>query len=380
MNIADIAVPEYVEVGVDERLAKVRSLFERENTKGVIVTEDGEYAGVVGEKQLIRSQMEGNMQVSAVMTTAPRVDRHEDIREAARLLIEGGVTIAPVYEGENRYGILTGDAILRAVIDSLDANTVGQVYTADVITITEDEHVGQAINRLRQNSISRLPVVSDAGTLTGVITTNDIVNFAVREGDRQGSGDRSGDIDRMLDLPVYDLMSGPAITARPEETTQTAVERMFDSDISGLVVTPSSDDEEVAGVLTKTDVLRSLTFTERESMDVQISNIDLLGTVSRDHVVESIEQVANKYRKMQVFHAHVRLHEHKEKLRGTPLIQCQIRLRTSEGQVIGTGEGYGAEHGFHVALDKLERNLLEIKGINADEEYRGQLLRKLGEL
>jgi len=47
MNIVDIAVPEYVEVDVSERLAKVRSIFERENPKGIIVTEDGEYAGVV---------------------------------------------------------------------------------------------------------------------------------------------------------------------------------------------------------------------------------------------------------------------------------------------------------------------------------------------
>ncbi|MFB6234264.1 MAG: CBS domain-containing protein [Halopenitus sp.] len=380
MNIADIAVPEYIEVDADERLAKVRSLFERENPKGIIVTEDGEYAGVVGEKQLIRSRMEDDTKVSAVMTPAPEIDRHEDIREAARLLIEGGVKIAPVYEGEKLYGIITGDAILQAVIDSLDANTVEQVYTADVITITEDENVGQAINRLRKNSISRLPVLSESGKLTGVITTNDIVNFVIREQDRQGSGDRSGDIDRMLDLPVYDLMSGPAITAQPGETTQEAVERMFENNISGLVVTPSSSESKIAGVLTKTDVLRSLTYTEREGMDVQISNIDLLDTISRGHVVESIEKVAKKYQKMQVFHAHVRLHEHKEKLRGTPLIQCQIRLRTSKGQVIGTGEGYGAEHAFHVALDKLERNLLEIKGINADEEYRGQLLRKLGEL
>ena len=83
---------------------------------------------------------------------------------------------------------------------------------------------------------------------------------------------------------------------------------------------------------------------------------------------------------MQVQHAHVRFHEHKEKLRGTPLIQCQIRLRTNKGQAAGSGEGYGAEMAFNVALDKLERNVLERKGVQADEEYRGQLLRKLGEL
>jgi ribosome-associated translation inhibitor RaiA len=83
---------------------------------------------------------------------------------------------------------------------------------------------------------------------------------------------------------------------------------------------------------------------------------------------------------MQVHHAHVRFSEHKERLRGTPLMRCQIRLRTNRGQIAGSGEGYGAETAFRVALDKLERNVLELKGIRADAEYEGQLLRKLNEL
>ncbi len=380
MNIADIAVPEYVEVDVDERLAKVRSIFERENPKGIVITEDGEYVGVVGEKQLLRSRMEDDTKVSVVMKPAPSVDRHEDVREAARLLVEGDVKIAPVYEGERLYGIITVDEILRAVLDSLDAITVDQVATEDVIGINEKDRVGQAINRLRENGVSRLPVLNDDGRLSGVVTTNDIVEFVVRDQERQGSGDRAGDIDRMLDLPVYDIMSNPVITATAGETAEAVVERMFANDLSGLVVTPADDDGMVAGIVTKTDVLRALTFTEEESMDVQITNVDLLDTTNREHIVKSIEQVADKYAAMQVMHAHVRFHEHKEKLRGTPLIQCQIRLRTNEGQVAGSGEGYGSEHAFHVALDKLERNVLEIKGVNADEEYRGQLLRKLGEL
>ena len=380
MNIADIAVPEYVEVDVDERLAKVRSIFERENPKGIVVTEDGEYAGVVGEKQLLRSRMEDDTKVSVVMKPAPAVDRHEDVRETARLLVEGDVSIAPVYEGEKLYGIVTVDALLHAVIDNLDAITVDQVATEDVIGINQKDRIGQAINRLRENGISRLPVLNEDGRLSGVVTTNDIVEFVVRDQERQGSGDRAGDIDRMLDLPVYDVMSSPVVTASPPETAKTVVSRMFDNELSGLVVTPDDDDTLVAGMVTKTDVLRALTFTEEESMDVQITNVDLLGTTSREHIVESIEQVADKYAAMQVMHAHVRLHEHKEKLRGTPLLQCQIRLRTNEGQVAGSGEGYGADHAFHVALDKLERNVLEIKGVKADEEYRGQLLRKLGEL
>ena len=136
----------------------------------------------------------------------------------------------------------------------------------------------------------------------------------------------------------------------------------------------------MGGIITKTDVLRALSIREEDHLDVQITNVDLLDTISRQAIRESIEAVADKYAEMQVLHAHVRFHKHKEKLRGTPLIQCKIRLRTDHGQVAGSGEGYGADHAFHVALDKLERNVLELKGITHDEEYRGQLLRKLGEL
>ena len=381
MDIADIAIPEYIEIDVDERLGKVQSIFERENPKGIIVTRDGEYAGVIGERDLVRSRIEDDTKADVLMRSAPRVDRTEDVREVARVLVEGGTKVAPVYEGDALWGIVTADAILEAVLDSLDALTVEQIQTDDVVTIGEKSHVGQAINRLREHGVSRLPVVDEDDDLVGILTTHDIVDFVVRDPDRQGRGDRRGDLDRMLDLPVYDLMTSPVLTTLGSETVEDAVGQMLDNDLSGLVVTPSGEDgDTVAGVLTKTDVLRALTFTEEERMDVQITNVKLLDTISREEIVEGITGVADKYQKMQVHHAHVRFHEHKEKLRGTPLIQCQIRLRTNHGQVGGSGEGYGADHAFHVAADTLERNVLELKGLRADEQYRGQLLRKLGEL
>ena len=375
MDITDIVAEEFVEVDADERLAKVRAAFDQANPKGVIVTEDGDYAGVIGESELVKSRIQDDTKASVLMTSAPRVDYHEDIRETARLLVEGDVNVAPVFRGETLDGIITTDAILEAVLENLDALTVSQIYTDEVITETTAATVGQAINRLREHGISRLPIVDDTDTLTGVITTHDIVNFVVRDENRQEKGDRSGDHDRMLDLPVENLMTSPVLTAELEDAVDGAVEVMFDNGISGLVVT--DDDNGVSGIITKTDVLRALTFTEEESMDVQITNVKLLDSIDRTEIVDSITQVVDKYQAMNVIHAHVRFHEHKEKLRGTPLIQAQIRLRTSHGQLAGSGDGYGANHAFHVALDKLERNVLERKGVNADAKQRGQLIQNL---
>jgi CBS domain-containing protein len=380
MDIADIATREHIEVDVDERLAKVRSLFERENPKGIIVTDDGAYAGVITEGQLVQSHIEDDTKAGAMMKNAPKVERTADVRDVARVLVEGGTKIAPVFEGETLWGIVTEDAILEAVLENLDVLTVEQIYTDDVTTITEGDRIGRAINLLREHGISRLPVVNENDYLTGMLTTHDIVDFVVRNMNKPTTGDRSGDSDRMLDLPVYDVMSSPVTTVTLGDSVREAVEVMLEHDFNGVAVTPGDDERLVAGVLTKTDVLRALSYTEEEHMDVQITNIDLLDTITRDEIRRAVESVVEKYGDMQVQHAHVRFNEHKEKLRGTPLVYSQIRLRTNVGQVAGSGEGYGAESAFYVALDKLERNVIELKGMQATEQYEGQLLRKLGEL
>ena len=381
MDISDIATTEYVEIESETKLGKARSIFEDENPKGIIVTRGGEYEGVLTQKQLLRSHIEDHTKVETLTQSAPKIERTDNIRDVARSLVEGGTKVAPVFESGDLWGVINEDLILEAVLENLDSLTVEQIYTENPITIAEDATLGQAINRLREHGISRLPVVDDDGFLTGVVTVHDVVDFATRNEQRiTGKGDRAGDLDRMLDLPVYDIMSSPVETTSVSESVRDAVERMLDNDYAGLVVTPEDDDRVVGGVLTKTDVLRALSYTEEEVMDVQITNINLLDTISRADIRASIEEISEKYQKMRVRHAHVRFHEHKEKLRGTPLMQCTIRLRTNRGQAGGTGEGYGADQAFSVARDKLERNVLEMKGLQSDREYEGQLLRKLGEL
>ncbi len=385
MNIADIAIQDYVEVDVGTRMGKVRSMFENGNPKGIIVTKDGEYEGVISEREVLQSHVEDDAKVAALTkpsrsSSAPKVDRQENIRETARVLIESNAKVAPVFEHGDLWGVITDDAILEAVLDNLDTLDVADIYTDDPVTLQENDGVGKAINHLREHSISRLPIVNENGYLTGVVTTHDIADFVIRENHKTTTGDRVGDSQRLLDVPVYDIMASPVATTTLDTTVKEAVSSMLEKDYAGLMVTPEDDDRIVIGVVTKTDVLRALTYTEEEQMDVQITNISLLDTISRESIVESIQDVADKYQKMQVMHAHVRFKEHQEKLRGTPLIHCQIRLRTNKGQVAGTGEGYGSENAFRVALDKLERNVLEMKGITSDEEYRGQLLRKLNEL
>ena len=163
----------------------------------------------------------------------------------------------------------------------------------------------------------------------------------------------------MLDLPVRDLMISPVRTIRPSQTLEDAVATMFDVGGSSLVVVSDTDDP--LGIVTKTDVLRSLTWEAEGNRAVQILGASLLDDISYDEVVSMIDKFDTMDRELNVIDAKIHLHEHDEKHRGTPLLLARIRLYTDRGLVMGSGEGYGASHAIHEARDVLERRIRDDK-------------------
>jgi len=143
----------------------------------------------------------------------------------------------------------------------------------------------------------------------------------------------------MLDLPVRDIMVSPVRTIRPDETLDVAVDEMFEIDASSLVVTENGAPH---GIVTKTDVLDSLTWEAGGTRGVQVYGTDLIDDVAYDEIVAMVEKFDDRDHGMNVLDARVHLHEHDETRRGAPLLLARIRLHTDRGLYIASGEGYGA--------------------------------------
>lgn len=391
MDIADAVSTDYVEHDVETPISKLRGSFDEQNVRVVLATADGEFEGVVAQTQLLSSHHPPDEKVGSVLQHPPTVQRTEDVRETARLMVENELRMLPVFEGERFEGVVTAEALLELVEDNLDALDVSDVSTRDLITVGPDSTLGEVINRLRTNSITRVPVLDDDRTPAGVVSVYDVVDFVVRQVDREqsgapegfdahggegsyqgyrsnrGFGERAGEEARLLDLPARDVMSTPARTARPDERLGDAVGRMLDDDLSSLVVV--DDDGLAAGIVTKTDALRSLTWTGEDHIPVQVFNVDALDTLTRADIAERVESIDAKYAEMDVLEVNVVFNQHKERTRGLPLIQASVRLFTDEGRFVGTGEEYGAEAAFGTAADVLEENVLEQKsrGMNTHD-------------
>lgn len=399
MDIAEAVSTEYLTFEPSMPVSKLQGAFEEQTgLRVVVIVGDDGFEGVVTQKQLLSSHHNPDEKARSVMRSAPRVSRTEDVRETARLMVESDLKLLPVFEGEVLYGVTTARDILRLVESYLDALDVSDVYTRDLIYVDPETTIGEVIHILRDHGISRVPVVNDDDEAVGLISVYDLVDFVIREMKREqggshegfdghggtgsaenyhthsgGYGERAGFAARMLDLPAEDVMNEPVATTEAARSLDEVAAEMLAKNYSSLVVS-SSDVNWPLGIVTTTDLLRALTWTEETQLPVQVFNVDLLDDLSREGISERIKDIDSKYEAMDILEANVVLHEHKEQQRGNPLILVTIRLFTDEGRFSGSGEGYGARAAFGEAADVIEENVLEEKA----RDHPRQVARKGG--
>ncbi|WP_254838835.1 CBS domain-containing protein [Natronomonas marina] len=385
MDISEILSPKFTEFDIGTPLSKVSGAFENQELDAVVVTDGDEYRGVVSRRQLASSSNQPSAKVGSQVQHVPTVDRTEDVREVARLMIGSDAKTLPVLNDGRVVGVVTGDAVLEAVRPFLDAATVDDAYTTELISATPETTIGKALNLFREAGIAHLPVV-DEDDLVGMVSLYDVIEFTTRGGsksqggssngfgsrgggqNRGGFGAREGDADRMLDLPVRNLMSDAVATVERSTPLDEVVETMFDREISSLVVTADDTDEPV-GIVTKTDVIEALTWERDDRNAVQVFGLDLLEGMDYDDVSALIESMASKYGEMSVIKASIELQEHKEQSRGVPLVLARIRLVTDRGYFTADGEGYGASHALRLAANAVERQLLKGKTYGQSKKH-----------
>ncbi|MEO0314790.1 MAG: hypothetical protein RI928_1246 [Pseudomonadota bacterium] len=81
-------------------------------------------------------------------------------------------------------GIITDrDILVETIALDIEAKlfTASDLMSAPVTTVQEDAKVAEALGIMRGKRIRRLPVVTRAGTLFGMVTTDDFVNLLAAE-------------------------------------------------------------------------------------------------------------------------------------------------------------------------------------------------------
>jgi CBS domain-containing protein len=100
--------------------------------------------------------------------------------EAAKVMAREDVGPIPVVEGGRLTGVVTDrDLVVRVLAEGRDpqSTTVGEIATGDVVTISPDASLDEALKLLASNKVRRLPVV-EGDRLVGILAQADVARHA----------------------------------------------------------------------------------------------------------------------------------------------------------------------------------------------------------
>jgi CBS domain-containing protein len=108
----------------------------------------------------------------------------ETAATAARRMRDFHVGCVIVVRSARPVGILTDrDLAIRVVAEGRDPDKtlVSEIVTYEAATVPRDAGIETAVRMMSERGVRRLPIVTDEGTVTGVVTADDIVVLLTRQ-------------------------------------------------------------------------------------------------------------------------------------------------------------------------------------------------------
>ena len=107
-----------------------------------------------------------------------RVEPSTPLGEVCRRLAEEHSVAALVFEGSKLVGIFTErDVLYRTALESNRETPVGDLMTRDLVTLSGDDKLAEAIRTMAEHGIRHVPVLGGEGDEPGLIGGRDVLQM-----------------------------------------------------------------------------------------------------------------------------------------------------------------------------------------------------------
>lgn len=382
LTVSEVMTADFPKVFDDEPATKVLGVFAEKGVDVVVVVSrgSGNILGVTTKRSLLKPNLNPSQVLArTIAVKVPRIQPDDPLEKVATVMIEKNLKALPVLEDSKPVALVRAVDVVLGARSVLKDVLVGNVMTKQVITVEADDTIGKAIAVMRDEGVSRLPVVN-RGLLAGIVTVTDVAEKVIKPRLKTSWGDVVGEKVRTLSNPVKSIMTRDVVTASPDEKLVDAVERMKEYGFSCLVV---AERKRVVGIVTLMDALEPLakrSIGEEAGIAVEVSyKMDRVDVDDKERVLDTAAKFVQRFRKALgngVLSLYFK--EHKEKHGDLRLIHCRARLNSDRYQFVGVGEAWRPDLAARTALKIIERKLIVRKELAAKYPFGREFLESLG--
>ncbi len=279
MKVNEVMNDEVILIQENEQVNHARNLMLKHGLSRVIVVDrDENPVGIVTERDLSR-KLRGNgpawkrrpidtIAIRRVMSNGLiTIDIDADLRDAVENMLRNKISSVPVVDDEGLAGIITKTDLMKFYAGKFQNRwKVSDLMTNDVVTVNENHTITHVINVMEENNIDGVVVMFD-NEIAGIITPANISFAQVDDPEtgvsvervyfvRQGiEGEDKRKAREISMLTAGDIMNEEFVSISPDKDAVEAAKLMYDSKISHM---PVIEDENLVGIITKTDIIKGI--------------------------------------------------------------------------------------------------------------------------
>jgi len=274
----DYMVTEVITVYPNDTISHARNLMLERGVKRLLVVDrDGKLVGILTLRDIVRilsgrrapwkwrsleNSLVGTHMTKDLVTITPDTSLYE----AAKLMIDFGISGLPVVSSNSLVGLLTKTDLIRFFADKMRGTfSVKDLMKRDLITVKESDNVKKAAKLMMKKGVKRLIVTDSARRILGIVTETDLAYVgAIWSRKRIVIETLAGrEVKGVKAKTVGEIMKCPVVTVKPKDDAAKAARMMLEFGFSGFPV--SSDGEKLEGLITKTDIIKGIIIAKEKS-------------------------------------------------------------------------------------------------------------------
>lgn len=349
ISIVNLMRKEVPTLSLDDFVSKAINLMYIHSIKQIPVVDfNNKYRGMIYYKDLLNAHFQPSSKIKHFISNDAHILKpSDDLQICINYLINTGKTGLPVVDKEEFVGlVIDKDLVLNVDLGNLKVNDI----MSSPVVIDENSDLDNALNLMRKNNVSRLPVANNSHSgVVGVISLLDILKILSipNEKDKAKSGS----------VLIKDILRD-AVAIETGSVVKNIVDNFKSKD--ELIIVSNN---KPVGVITSKDILE-ISISKKTDSIIYTANFN--DETIRNEISHKMERFVKKIEgKLDDIQSVVIYFEKHKTL-------CSIRTRLiTKNQVIHThADDYDPLKAFKFVLEKLERQITELHSKNVENKFK----------